>query len=38
MDEIQNRERDFLAHGGKLIAPLPVPYTIDAAGRHPLDC
>lgn len=38
MAEIQNRERDFLAHGGKLIAPLPVPYTIDAAGRHPLDC
>jgi len=38
MDEIQNREREFLAQGGKLIAPLPAPYLIDAAGRHTLDC
>ncbi len=36
MDEIQNRERDFLVRGGKLIAPLPAPYIINASGRHAL--
>jgi NDP-4-keto-2,6-dideoxyhexose 3-C-methyltransferase len=38
LDEIQIRERDFLSRGGELIVPLPTPYTIDAAGRHALDC
>jgi NDP-4-keto-2,6-dideoxyhexose 3-C-methyltransferase len=38
LDEIQIRERDFLNRGGKLIVPLPTPYTIDNAGRHALDC
>jgi NDP-4-keto-2,6-dideoxyhexose 3-C-methyltransferase len=38
LDEIQNRERDFLARGGKLIAPLPLPCTIDATGRRSLRC
>jgi NDP-4-keto-2,6-dideoxyhexose 3-C-methyltransferase len=35
--EIQIRERDFLSRGGKLIVPLPTPYTIDSVGRHALD-
>jgi NDP-4-keto-2,6-dideoxyhexose 3-C-methyltransferase len=38
LGEIQTRERDFLSRGGKLIVPLPTPYTIDSAGRHALDC
>ena len=38
LNEIQMRERDFLGRGGKLILPLPTPFTIDAAGRHALDC
>lgn len=38
MNEIQNREREFLAQGGKLISPLPAPYIIDAAGRCGLSC
>jgi NDP-4-keto-2,6-dideoxyhexose 3-C-methyltransferase len=38
LNEIQMRERDFLSRGGKLILPLPTPFTIDAAGRHALDC
>jgi len=38
LDEIQIRERDFLSRGGKLIVPLPTPYTIDSAGRHALGC
>jgi NDP-4-keto-2,6-dideoxyhexose 3-C-methyltransferase len=38
LDEIQIRERDFLNRGGKLIVPLPTPYTIDSAGRHALNC
>lgn len=38
LNEIQMRERDFLSRGGKLILPLPTPFTIDSAGRHALDC
>jgi NDP-4-keto-2,6-dideoxyhexose 3-C-methyltransferase len=38
LNEIQMRERDFLGRGGKLIVPLPTPFTIDSAGRHALDC
>jgi NDP-4-keto-2,6-dideoxyhexose 3-C-methyltransferase len=38
LDEIQIRERDFLNRSGKLIVPLPTPYTIDSAGRHALNC
>jgi NDP-4-keto-2,6-dideoxyhexose 3-C-methyltransferase len=38
LNEIQNRERDFLQRGGKLIVPLPTPYFIDSTGRHGLDC
>jgi NDP-4-keto-2,6-dideoxyhexose 3-C-methyltransferase len=38
LNEIQMRERDFLSRGGKLILPLPTPFTIDGAGRHALDC
>jgi NDP-4-keto-2,6-dideoxyhexose 3-C-methyltransferase len=30
--EMQQRERDFLARGGKLIAPLPEPRVIDSTG------
>ena len=36
MPEIQTRERYFLARGGKLIAPLPTPRAITAAGWHGL--
>jgi NDP-4-keto-2,6-dideoxyhexose 3-C-methyltransferase len=36
MPEIQIRERDFLARGGKLIAPLPNPRAITADGWHGL--
>ncbi|MFZ3332413.1 MAG: GDP-mannose 4,6-dehydratase [Candidatus Acidiferrales bacterium] len=36
MPEIQTRERDFLARGGKLIAPLPTPRAITANGWHGL--
>ena len=36
MPEIQIRERDFLARGGKLIAPLPTPRAITADGWHGL--
>ena len=34
--EMQERERDFLARGGKLIAPLPHPCVIDSTGVHAL--
>jgi hypothetical protein len=37
MDEIQAREYDFIVRGGKLIAPLPTPYSIDGSGRHSLE-
>ncbi len=33
---ICDRERNFLARGGKLIVPLPEPHFIDALGVHPL--
>jgi hypothetical protein len=36
MDEIQQRERDFLAKGGKLIAPLPQPRVITSTGWYGL--
>jgi NDP-4-keto-2,6-dideoxyhexose 3-C-methyltransferase len=36
LPEIRERERDFLASGGKLIAPLPEPRLIDSTGVHPL--
>jgi hypothetical protein len=36
MEEIQTRESDFLARGGKLIAPLPTPRIITADGWHRL--
>lgn len=36
MPEIQTRERDFLARGGKLVAPLPNPRAITAAGWYGL--
>ena len=32
--EIRERERDFVARGGKLVAPLPEPRFIDSAGVH----
>jgi NDP-4-keto-2,6-dideoxyhexose 3-C-methyltransferase len=34
--EMREREREFLAHGGKLIAPLPEPRVVDARGVHRL--
>lgn len=34
---ICDRERPFLARGGKLIAPLPEPRCVDAFGAHPLE-
>ncbi len=36
LPEIRERERDFLAREGKLIAPLPEPQFIDSTGVHPL--
>ncbi len=37
IEEFQTRERAFLAGGGKLLVPLPVPCIIAAAGRAELD-
>ena len=34
--EMRERERDFMARGGKLIAPLPEPCVIDSTGVHPI--
>jgi hypothetical protein len=34
LPEIRERERDFVARGGKLVAPLPEPRFIDSAGVH----
>jgi len=36
LSEIRERERDFVARGGKLVVPLPVPQFIDARGIHPI--
>jgi C-methyltransferase C-terminal domain len=36
MEEIQTRESDFLARGGKLIVALPNPRIITADGWHRL--
>lgn len=38
LGEIQRREQEFLDDGGQLIIPLPTPYIVDRAGRHPLAC
>jgi len=34
LPEIRKREREFIARGGKLVAPLPEPCFIDSAGVH----
>jgi SAM-dependent methyltransferase len=34
LTEMQERENDFLARGGRLIAPLPEPRVIDSSGVH----
>ena len=34
LPEMREREKDFLARGGKLIAPLPEPRVIDSTGVH----
>lgn len=36
LDEISKRERDFIARGGRLVAPLPEPQLIDFSGVHAL--
>jgi NDP-4-keto-2,6-dideoxyhexose 3-C-methyltransferase len=36
LPEIRERERDFVARGGKLIVPLPEPQIIDERGAHPI--
>jgi len=36
LPEISDRERSFLARGGRLVAPLPEPRFIDSAGVHAL--
>jgi len=36
LPEIEQREREFLAQGGRLIVPLPEPRIIDATGVHPI--
>jgi NDP-4-keto-2,6-dideoxyhexose 3-C-methyltransferase len=36
LSEIRKRERDFIARGGKLVAPLPEPRFIDSTGVHAL--
>lgn len=34
---IQERERDFVSRGGKLVAPLPEPVVMDRKGAQPLE-
>jgi NDP-4-keto-2,6-dideoxyhexose 3-C-methyltransferase len=34
---IEERERDFVRHGGKLLIPLPEPMVIDSRGAQPLS-
>jgi NDP-4-keto-2,6-dideoxyhexose 3-C-methyltransferase len=36
LEEMREREREFLARGGKLLAPLPEPRVVDRAGVHRL--
>ena len=35
--DIEERERDFVRHGGKLVVPLPEPMVIDSRGAQPLQ-
>jgi NDP-4-keto-2,6-dideoxyhexose 3-C-methyltransferase len=36
-DEIIERERPYLAAGGKLLFPMPYPHLVDASGTHALE-